>query len=182
MLTDRTIYFKGIGTFVSSKPEDLDVLIPLIREREIKEVRDIDDSQQIEGAVRLSYKISHKNFTYLGKNKEVLLMCGVTDLPCNGTMSENLGALDGKGGIPYLFSTDMATDYKFEVVRRIAPIFFKESKKGYDFLTTWVPDYMVELFKLASRGGYKIKEVAVHNKSKAILYRVEWSRFDEIVR
>lgn len=175
MFKDRTIYYEGIGKFVSAKPEDLDSLIPNIREREVREVRELDGSD-IESIARRSYEISHKNFTYFGKENQVLVMCGVTDLPFNSSMSRQLGALDGKGGIPYLFSVDLASNYKFEIARRAAPIFFKEIKKGYDFLTTWTPDYMVELFKLASLGGFKVKEIAVHNVNKIVLYRVEWSR------
>ena len=171
----RKVLYEGMGRMVTSRECDLNSLIPRVRQRETKEICDMDD-MMLDDAVRFSYNTAKKRFSYLTKDGSVLVMAGVADLPSNSVMSQRLGIMDGKGGIPYLFSVEMATQYKFEIARKCAPIFLNEIKKGYDFLTIWVADYMSELYKLASFGGFRQVEMAVHPVSKTAFIRIAWHR------
>lgn len=179
-MDSRKVYFKGRGEMVSALEADMEDFIPRIRAREVEEIQGLNN-MDVDEAVRFSYKMSHKKFSYLANGK-VLVMAGVADLPRNSTMSGKLGALDGKGGIPFLLSTDDSTEYKFEIARRCAPILFKEIKEGYDFLTIWTADNMTELYKLASHGGFRAIEIAKHPVTNAVYKRLAWYRHWKEVR
>ena len=58
------------------------------------------DDMMLDDAVRFSYNTAKKRFSYLTKDGRVLVMAGVADLPSNSVMSQRLGIMDGKGGIP----------------------------------------------------------------------------------
>ena len=176
----RKVYYEGRGQMVSFLLSDLDTFIPAMRNKEAQEIKDID-KMAVEDAVRYSYEAAQKRFSYI-VDGQILVIAGVADLPSNAVISRRLSLLDGKGGIPYLFSVDASTGYKFEIARSCAPILFREIKEGYDFLTIWVAEYMTELFKLALLGGFKPVERGVHPISKAIFIRVAWHRDWEEVR
>ena len=170
----RQVYYKGKGVLVETIEADLGSFVPYVRENEIREVKELN-GLEIGEAVKYSFKSSNKCFSYIYNNQTLVIM-GVRDLPIASPMSARLGILDGRGGVPFLLSTDKASEFKFEITRRVTPIVLEEIKKGYDFLTTWAPEYMTEMYKLAIRfGGFKVVEF-VRLQSGTLCKRIAWHR------
>lgn len=161
-------------TVRDSLESDMDNFIPNIREIEIRETFSLAGCG-IDEAVRSSYRLANKRISCADSSGSIVIMVGVGDLPYNCGHSPRLGLLDGKGGTLFSFSTKRSTAHSLELTRRASPIIYNELKRGYDFLSVWVADYMTSALKLAAMHGFKIADITV-SQDGTIFKRIDWHR------
>lgn len=170
---DRRVFYEGRGRLVSAVMADASELAPYVRERELREMAFFEGGT-IEERIRLSIERSEKAFAFLSKEGTALILCGVAPLERTSCVSRRLGLLAGRCGLPWALSRPEASGYKLEIVGRAAPVFFREIKAGYDYLTCWAGGWMTELFKLFARHDFFPAERAEYMGET--LVRMEWRR------
>ena len=170
---DRRVFYEGRGRLVSAVMADASQLAPYVRERELREMAFFEGGTIAE-RIRLSIERSEKAFAFLSKEGTALILCGVAPIERPAGVSRRLGLLAGRGGLPWALSRPEASGYKLEIVGRAAPVFFREIKAGYDYLTCWAGGWMTELFKLFARHDFFPAERAEYMGET--LVRMEWRR------